>query len=325
MLCGCHAVVLAPSGAVAAQQARLVVISTVLMLLVVLPVMVLTVLFAWRYRESGGGRYEPEWAHATHLELLIWGAPLLIIIALGALTWAGTHLLDPFRPLSRTAENRPLAAGMETLKVQVVALDWKWLFIYPEQGIATVNELATPVNTPIELDITASSVMNAFYVPALAGQIYAMPGMQTQLHAVLNRPGDYSGFSTNYSGAGFSGMRFTLKGLPAEGFQRWVADVKAAGGSLDRAGYQQLAKPSENEPVHRFAAVDPGLYHAVLTLCITPGPSCMDGMDMTHDGRAEAPAHVTPLRGAGLPPPPLAWFGAGTPTAANERSYSPNP
>jgi cytochrome o ubiquinol oxidase subunit 2 len=316
-------VVLSPSGDIAAQQGHLVVISTVLMLLVVLPVMVLTVLFAWRYRENGGGRYEPEWDHATHLELLIWGAPLLIIIALGALTWAGTHLLDPFRPLARTAAGRPVVAGASTLKIQVVALDWKWLFIYPEQGIATVNELAAPVDTPLEFDITASTVMNDFYVPALAGQIYAMPGMQTQLHAVLNRTGDYPGFSANYSGAGFSGMRFSVKGMAPADFTQWVTRVKAAGGSLDRAGYQQLAAPSENEPVHRFAMVSPDLYHAVLTMCVTPGPGCMDAMDMTHE-HPKAAAPATPLRGAGLPAPPMAWFGASAPPlAANQRN--PNP
>jgi cytochrome o ubiquinol oxidase subunit 2 len=324
LLCACHAVVLSPSGDIASQQGHLVILSTVLMLFVVVPVMALTLLFAWRYRENGGARFEPEWNHATHLELLIWGAPLLIIIALGAVTWAGTHLLDPFRPIDRTAPGKAVSAEAHTLKVQVVALDWKWLFIYPDQGIATVNELAAPVDTPIELDITASSVMNSLYIPALAGQVYAMPGMQTQLHAVVNRPGDYEGFSANYSGAGFSGMHFRFHGLSGEDFARWVARVKGAGGSLDRSGYVQLAKPSENEPVHRFAAVDPKLYHAILTLCVEPGPACMDGMDMTTDNLASAPRiAAAPLRGAGLAPPPLTWFGAHTSTASLERRPHP--
>lgn len=319
-LSACKAVVLHPSGDIAAQQGHLLIISTVLMLLVVLPVMGLTLFFAWRYREKGGGRYEPEWDHATHLELLIWGAPLLIIIALGALTWVSTHLLDPFRPLARTAAQRPVAAGTTPLKVQVVALDWKWLFIYPGQGIATVNELAVPVDTPVELDITASSVMNAFYVPALAGQIYAMPGMQTQLHAVLNEAGDYPGFSSNYSGAGFSGMRFTLRGMQTAGFEHWVADVKARGSTLDRASYLALARPSEKEPVRHYAAVDRGLYAAVLTMCVEPGASCMPGMDMMPEEHAQAAPPDSGLRGAGLPPPPMAV----SPLAAFQRAPHPD-
>ena len=209
MLSGCDWVVLNPAGDVARQQADLVVISTVLMLLIIVPVMALTVWFAWHYRASNkAARYEPEWNHSTQLELVIWSAPLLIIIALGALTWVGTHLLDPYRSLARIDKERPLHPEAEPMEVNVVALDWKWLFIYPEQGIATVNELVLPVDRPVRFRITASSVMNSFYAPALAGQIYAMPGMETKLHAVLNKPGNFTGFSANYSGAGFSGMRW---------------------------------------------------------------------------------------------------------------------
>lgn len=323
ILGACHAVVLNPSGDVAAQQGRLVIVSTVLMLLVVLPVMALTALFAWRYRASARNRYEPEWDHATHLELVIWAVPLLIIICLGAVTWASTHLLDPFRPIARIERGHPVPSGARQLQVQVVALDWKWLFIYPQLGIATVNELAVPLDTPLDLQITASSVMNSFYAPALAGQVYAMPGMQTQLHAVLNQAGDYEGFSANYSGAGFSGMRFKLRGLPAQAFKRWVANVKAAGGKLDRAGYLQLVRPSENEPVRRYGAVDPQLYAAVLGMCVEPGKPCVGMMAMTDVAGPESSARLAPLRGAGLPPPPLAWFGSRTTTAAIQRHSNP--
>src|SRR5262249_44181309 len=218
-LSGCDFVVLAPAGDIAAQQRDLVVISTVLMLLIVVPVMALTALFAWRYRQSNAAaRYEPEWDHSTKLELVIWSAPLLIIVCLGALTWMGTHLLDPYRSISRIATDRPVDTARAPLAVDVVALDWKWLFIYPDYGIATVNELAAPVDRPIDFHITASSVMNSFYIPALAGQIYAMPGMETSLHAVINKEGTYRGFSANYSGAGFSGMRFAFEGLTNDGF-----------------------------------------------------------------------------------------------------------
>ncbi|MDQ8731883.1 ubiquinol oxidase subunit II [Bradyrhizobium sp. LHD-71] len=279
LLSGCNFVVLDPSGDVAAQQRDLVVISTVLMLVIIVPVMALTAIFAWRYRHSNtSARYEPDWDHSTQLELVIWAAPLLIIICLGALTWMGTHLLDPYRTLGRIASGRSVPETARPLEVNVVALDWKWLFIYPEEGIATVNELAAPVDRPIHFRITSSSVMNSFYIPALAGQVYAMAGMETKLHAVINKPGVYQGFSANYSGAGFSGMRFDFHGLAGKGFEDWVAHVKAGGGGLDRSRYLELERPSENEPVRRYAAVDPALYKAILNMCVEPGKMCMSEM-----------------------------------------------
>ena len=260
-------VLLHPAGAVAAQQGHLIVVSTILMLLVIVPVMALTVLFAWRYRKSNqDATYTPDWDHSTQLELVIWAAPLLIIIALGAVTWISTHTLDPYRPL-RAHAGSPGAAPADAVKplvVDVVALDWKWLFIYPEQGIAVVNDLAAPAGVPITFRITASSVMNSFFIPSLAGQIYAMPGMQTELHALMSRPGDYEGFSANYSGAGFSDMRFKFHSVSAADFDRWVQSAKASGSTLDREQYLQLAHPSEREPVRRYANVTDGLYDSIL-------------------------------------------------------------
>lgn len=282
LLAGCHSVLMAPSGDVALQQRNLIITSLVLMLLIIVPVILLTLLFAWRYRASNTkATYKPDWHHSTMLELLIWSAPLLIIIALGALTWVSTHKLDPYRPLERLSEGRAVPAGTKPLVVDVVALNWKWLFIYPEQGIATVNEVAAPVDRPIEFRITASDVMNSFFVPALAGQIYAMPGMQTTLHAVINKPGDYEGFSANYSGAGFSGMHFTFRGLSDDAFGSWVAKAKA-GDALTRAAYTELAKPSENTPVERYASVAPGLFDAIVNLCVQPGQSCMSDVNKSH-------------------------------------------
>ena len=270
LLAGCNMVVLHPAGAVAAQQGHLIVVSTILMLLVIVPVIGLTVLFAWRYRKSNSeATYAPDWDHSTQLELVIWAAPLLIIIALGAVTWINTHTLDPYRPLRHLDAARAVAAGTKPLTVEVVALDWKWLFIYPEQGIAVVNDLAAPVDVPITFKITASSVMNSFFIPALAGQIYAMPGMETELHAVMNSPGHYDGFSANYSGAGFSDMRFKFHGLSREEFERWVQTVKAGGRTLDREAYLQLEQPSENDPVRRYAAVSAGLYDSILARTVT--------------------------------------------------------
>ena len=285
LLAGCNTVVMNPSGDIASQQARLIVVSTILMLLIIVPVIALTIWFAWRYRKNNtAARYEPDWDHSTQLELVIWGAPLLIIIALGLLTWISTHTLDPYRPISRLDADRPIPADTKTLTVEVVALDWKWLFIYPEQGIATVNELAAPIDMPIRFKITSSAIMNSFFIPALAGQIYAMPGMQTSLNAVINRPGEYDGFSANYSGAGFSDMKFKFHGMTPENFEKWVQTTKAASRKLDRADYLQLEKPSEKEPVRYYGAVDPSLYHAILNRCIEPGQMCMDKMMATEGG-----------------------------------------
>jgi cytochrome o ubiquinol oxidase subunit 2 len=287
-LTACNTIVLNPHGDVAAQQRDLLVQSTVLMLLIIVPVMALTVWFAWRYRHTNeAAPYEPDWDHSTRLELVIWSAPLLIIICLGALTWLGTHLLDPYRPVDRLAPGQPVPQEAQPLEVDVVALDWKWLFIYPEYNVATINELAVPVNRPIAFRITASSVMNSFYAPALAGMVYAMPGMETKLHAVLNKPGISQGLSANYSGAGFSGMRFTLRGLETAGFDRWVADVKQGGGNLTRDLYIQIERPSENEKIRRFAAVDAHLFHAITNMCVKPGQVCMHHM-MAADAEASA-------------------------------------
>lgn len=279
LLGGCNFIVLDPAGDVAAQQRDLLIESTLLMLLIIVPVMGLVGYFAWTYRESNtGARYEPDWDHSTALELVIWGGPLLIIIWLGAMTWMGTHLLDPYRPLARVSESKAAVTETEPLQVDAVALDWKWLFIYPRLGIATVNEVAAPVDRAIDFHITSSSVMNSLAIPALAGQIYAMPGMQTILHAVSNEPGSYEGFSGNYSGAGFSGMRFTFKSLSNDDFNAWVAKAKAGGGSLGRQDYLALEQPSENEPVRSYATVDPGLYNAIVNECVEQSKMCMSEM-----------------------------------------------
>ena len=297
---GCTFEVLAPTGDIAAQQRDLLVISTLLMLLIIIPVMALTAFFAWKYRHSNTeARYEPDWHHSTQLELVIWSAPLLIIICLGALTWMGTHLLDPYRPLDRISSRTVLASEDKPLEVNVVALDWKWLFIYPEQGIATVNELAVPVDRPIHFRITSSSVMNAFYVPTLAGMIYAMPAMQTQLHAVANQRIESRGFSSNYSGAGFSKMFFAFKAMGDSEFAAWVREAKENPDPLTRQAYLELEKPSEAVPATFFGTVDPTLFDAILNMCVEPGKMCMKEM-MAIDakggaGRESASANLLPF------------------------------
>ena len=299
-LAGCQSAVLHPAGDVALQQRDLIIASTGLMLLIVLPVMAATALFAWRYRQSNTrATYTPEWSHSTQLEVLIWAGPLAIVVALGALTWISTHVLDPYRPIARLGPGRPVLAAARPLDVEVVALDWKWLFIYPQYGVATVNELAAPVDRPINFKITSSSVMNSFFVPTLAGQIYAMPGMETQMHAVADRPVESTGFSSNYSGSGFSDMRFAFHGLAPGDFDRWIAGVRAGGGDLDRARYAQLVQPSERAPVQHFAAVAPTLYPAILNMCVDPAHAC-ESMTMGADSHSDAAARV-PARAAPAP------------------------
>ena len=292
-LAGCSkAVVLNPAGDVAAQQGQLVITATLLMLVIIVPVIALTLFFAWKYRQGNTeAEYDPEWHHSTKLELVIWSVPLAIIIILGALTWVTTHKLDPYRPLDRIDAQRPVPAGLKPLEVQVVAMDWKWLFVYPEQGIALVNELAAPVDRPIHFKLTATSTMNAFYVPDLAGMVYAMPGMQTELHGVINKAGVFPGLASHNSGAGFSGMTFKFHGLSDAGFAQWVQQAQAEGKTLDKSTYLHLAKPSERDPVQRFARVDADLYDRVLNRCVEEGQVCMHEMMAMNDrARAALPA-----------------------------------
>jgi cytochrome o ubiquinol oxidase subunit 2 len=307
LLAGCGHAVFAPAGDVALQQRDIILISTGLMLLIIVPVLILIVLFAWRYRKGNhAATYDPHFQHSTSLELVIWAAPLAIIIALGALTWSSTHLLDPFRPLDRIAAGKPVDRNQKPLHIQVVALDWKWLFIYPEQGIATVNELALPVDRQVRFDITSSNMMNSFYAPTLAGMVYAMPGMQSTLHAVLNKPGTYEGMSANYSGAGFSDMRFRLRGLSEQDFATWVSRVKTSGRTLSVADYLRLEKPSEKVGVIGFVGVQPDLFDRVVNRCVAPGTPCMRDI-MAHDRMAEGQkpgAMPMPAAGHDTPPQP---------------------
>ncbi|MGH8853062.1 MAG: ubiquinol oxidase subunit II [Telluria sp.] len=299
-LAGCNTVVMNPTGDIAKQQADLITISVILMLIIIIPVMILIVVFAWRYRQSNtAAKYEPDWDHSTKLELVIWGAPLLIIIVLGLITWVSTHKLDPYRPLDRIDAQRPIPASTKPLEVQVVALDWKWLFIYPELGVASVNELVTPIDTPIRFKITASTVMNAFYIPTLAGMIYAMPGMETTLNAVLNKTGDYQGISSNFSGEGFSHMKFAYKGVTAAEFDAWAQKMKANPAVLNRADYLALEKPSVREPVRHYGQVEPALFNRVLNLCVAEGTVCMNEQMADDHKRAQVAAAIKQLPKAG--------------------------
>jgi cytochrome o ubiquinol oxidase subunit 2 len=259
------------------------------MSLIIVPVLIAIGVIAWRYRAGNTeAHYDPEWDHSTSFELVVWAAPLLIIIALGAMNWIGTHQLDPYRSLTRIDAQRPVAPDAQPLEVEVVALNWKWLFFYPKYGIATVNELAAPVDTPIEFRLTSTETMNSFFVPSLAGQVYAMPGMQTVLHGVINKPGDFDGFSANYSGEGFTDMRFRFLGLNDKDFSQWVAKVRAGGEQLDAATFTQLNQPSRGEPVHYYTRFDANLFQRILNQCIDPAQMCMDKMMAMGDHASHA-------------------------------------
>jgi cytochrome o ubiquinol oxidase subunit 2 len=256
-LAGCSKLdVLDPKGSVGLAEKSLIGTATFTMLIVVVPVILMTLWFAWRYRASNRrATYAPKWAHSTAIEVVIWTVPSIIILCLGVLTWKTTHELDPYKPIE---------SAVKPINVEVVALDWKWLFIYPDLGIASVNQLAFPVGTPVNFRITSDSVMNSFFIPRLGSQIYAMAGMQTQLHLVADEAGDYAGVSANFSGKGFSDMKFRALATNPEQFNAWVQQVKASSGRLDMNEYNSVAQPSEKEPVRYFSSVDPKLFHNII-------------------------------------------------------------
>ena len=256
MLGGCKWSLLDPKGQVGLDERNLIITATLLMLLVVVPVIIMTFAFAWKYRASNTkATYAPKWSHSTKIEIAVWLVPILIIIALGYVTYKSTHALDPYRPLD--SEVKPI-------NIEVVALDWKWLFIYPDLGIATVNKIVFPEHTPVNFKITSDTVMNSFFIPGLGGQIYAMAGMQTKLHLIANQKAEMDGISANYSGAGFTGMKFKAISTSQEEFDAWVAEVKAAPKQLDQAEYEALAKPSQNNPVALYSTYTPDLFQKVV-------------------------------------------------------------
>src|SRR5579875_2183213 len=292
LLGGCNLVLLDPSGDVARQQSDIMITTTIIIAIIIVPVLIAIAIVAWRYRASNKrAKYDPEWDHSPQLELLVWSGPLLIIVAVGAISWIGTHVVDPYRSLDRIAPGQPVPADTKPLDVEVVSLRWKWLFLYPQYGIATVNELAAPVDRPIRFKLTSDAMMDSFFVPALAGQIYTMPGMQTVLHGVINKPGEYRGFSANFSGSGFTDMRFKFCGMDKADFDHWVAKVRAAGGDLDLAAYDKLRQPTRAAPVQYFAKFDADLYRRTLNLCIDPGKECKSQMMAAGAGHGAA-AHA---------------------------------
>jgi cytochrome o ubiquinol oxidase subunit 2 len=271
---GCSEGILDPRGPVAAAERLLLINSTAIMLVVVIPVILATLAFAWWYRASNlrASRQATE-DYEGRIEFVIWSIPTLIVILLSGVIWIGSHQLDP---------PAPLAATGEPLRVDVVALDWKWLFIYPAQRVAAVNELVIPAGIPISFRLTSATVMNSFFIPQLGSQIYAMGGMTTRLNLLAGAPGEFPGFSANFSGEGFSDMRFIAKAVRAGDFDAWLQQVRGAGAALDDAAYAALAKPSKAVAPRTYRWVEPDLFERIIDRTVS-------GADKAGAGAARHP------------------------------------
>jgi cytochrome o ubiquinol oxidase subunit II len=245
-----------PQGPIASSQRLLLINSTAIMLVVVIPVIVATLAFAWWYRSSNSrATHSPDESYEGRLEFVVWSIPTLTVILLGGVIWISSHQLDP---------RAPIPGKSDPLRVDVVALDWKWLFIYPDHGVAAVNQLIIPAGTPVEFRLTSATVMNSFFVPQLGSQIYTMGGMTTHLNLLADKAGEYPGFSAMFSGDGFSDMRFVAKAVPAGDFDAWVEQVRGTGSTLDDTGYAELAKPSRAVPPTTYRSVEPNLFERII-------------------------------------------------------------
>src|SRR5262244_2398472 len=259
---GCSEGVLDPKGPVASAERLIMFNSTGIMLAIVIPTMLATLGVAWWFRASNErSRYRPDFAYSGRLELLVWSIPIMTILLVGGVAWLSSYDLDP---------PKAIASAQKPVRVQVVALDWKWLFIYPDEGIATVNQLTIPVGAPISFELTSSGVMNSFFVPQLAGQIYTMSGMVTRLYLRADQAGTYRGMSANYSGAGFSDMVFKVDAVPADKFAQWVAAARATGPTLDALSYAELAKPSQAVAPFAYRDVAPNLFNGISSTAMQP-------------------------------------------------------
>jgi cytochrome o ubiquinol oxidase subunit II len=270
VLTACQPAVLDPQGIIGLSEKTILIDSLAIMLAIVLPTIAATLAFAWWFRASNTrAAYLPDWTYSGRIELVTWSIPLLTIMLLGGVAWIGSHDLDPAKPL---------ASDTPPLEVQGVSLDWKWLFIYPSQGVASVNQLVVPTGVPIHFSLTSASVMNAFFIPQLGSMIYTMNGMTTQLNLRADAPGTFRGLSSHYSGDGFSDMHFDVQAVPAERFAAWIAATRNAGGpTLDAGSYAALARQSMNIHPFTFGAADPGLFQQIVTQKLPPGPGPQTG------------------------------------------------
>jgi cytochrome o ubiquinol oxidase subunit II len=255
LMASCHEGVLDPQGPVGKAERVILYDSTAIMLAVIVPVIVLTLVFAWWFRaKNSHARYRPEWEYSGRIEMIIWSIPALVILFLGGIAWTGSHDLDP---------PAPLAESTAPLDIEVISLDWRWLFIYPKEGIASLNRLVVPAGVPLRFRLTSTTVMNSFFVPQLGSQIYAMPNMVTRLNLKADQPGTYEGLSAQFSGDGFSDMRFDLVSADTEAFQAWVDATKTQGGVLDATTFDELRRPAKAGPAQTYAQVSEGLFDRI--------------------------------------------------------------
>jgi cytochrome o ubiquinol oxidase subunit II len=269
VLTACQPAVLDPQGVIGIAEKTILIDSLAIMLAIVIPTIAATLAFAWWFRASNTRAIHlPEWAYSGRIELIVWAIPLLVIMLLGGVAWIGSHDLDPARPL---------ASGTPPLEVQGVSLDWKWLFIYPGQRVASVNQLVVPAGVPIHFSLTSASVMNAFFIPQLGSMIYTMNGMTTQLNLRADAPGTFRGLSSHYSGDGFSDMHFDVQAVPAEQFTAWIDTTRNTGPTLDAGSYTDLAKQSVNTNPFTFRAADPDLFRQIVMQKLPPGPGPQTG------------------------------------------------
>jgi cytochrome o ubiquinol oxidase subunit 2 len=264
VLTACQPVVLDPKGPIGIAEKTILIDSLAIMLAIVIPTIAATLAFAWWFRASNTkATYLPDFVYSGRIELIVWAIPLLTIMLLGGVIWIGSHDLDPANPL---------ASKTPPLEIQVVSLDWKWLFIYPNQRVASVNQLVVPAGVPIHFSLTSASVMNAFFIPQLGSMIYAMNGMTTQLNLQADAPGTFLGLSSHYSGGGFSDMHFEVQAVPPERFAAWIEATRSAGPTLDEESYAALAKQSIGTRPFTFHAADPKLFQKIVTQQLPPGP-----------------------------------------------------
>jgi len=263
-LSSCNRGILDPVGPVAAAEKTILINSTAIMLAIIIPTMIATVAFAWWFRRGNSkAKYRPDWEYSGAIEMVVWAIPALTIMLLGGIAWIGSHDLDP---------SKPLKSGNPPLKVEVVSMDWKWLFIYPDQGVATVNQLVVPAGTPVSFRLTSATVWNAFFVPQMGTMIYTMPRMTTRLNLQADRPGAYNGLSSHFSGDGFPGMEFQVQALPPDQFAMWAQGARGQGPALDGRGYAELSRPSSYVKPMTYGAVAPGLFDAIVADRVPPSP-----------------------------------------------------
>ena len=264
LVAGCSGGVLDPQGPIGAANVKILLNALGIMLMIVVPTIIAILIFAWWFRASNPrARYRPDFVYSGGIEIVVWGIPILVIMFLGGVIWLGSHELDPFKPI---------ASPHKPTQVQVVSLDWKWLFIYPDEGVASVNELVVPAGIPVHFSLTSASVMNMFFVPQLGSMIATMNGMVTQLHLAADKPGEFYGQSAQFSGDGFSDMNFMVRAVPQDAFTQWVAGTRQTGSALDRTSYLALCQQSINVRPFTYSTVEASLFSAVVNQELPPCP-----------------------------------------------------